>query len=836
MNRSTNRTARRAGALGIALTVVQVFVVLGAVSIFAWHALTQTRAAMNTSPHTSDEIEQVNWHEPEASKYCLACHPPVGRASGGTAAKRGHSQYVKLNDQQRAAVDAMHTVTGPNDTLICMSCHQLGSADSEPFMLAAPRRDSQLCQNCHPGRYAQGTAHDLRISAPELVNRRGETVDQAGPCSACHLAHSFAHEIQSSPSDPDGFCIPCHSEYGVAAAHTRESIEHPDAHCIHCHDPHDATHGPFLIDDIDTLCLECHENTNPEPAGASHPLGEMDYLVPEVLLAANAHIIGSESRLTCVICHDTHRADHPALLHLPASDNSLCLACHETELAARTLTGELPKHGQRPPLDDAQAAEVKHWNQPVGEQNELLCVSCHKVHGGRTNTALLSFPPNYGETCNHCHPDQKRVEGTPHDLRTNFPDLPNAAGLTPADAGACSACHLAHGFARERRPAPEDPTGVCITCHTEGGCAESMMIRGTQHPDTTCLDCHDPHNRANPAFLKMPVEELCASCHPDQSALIGGPHDISSASDAWPTAARAYTDHCLPCHVPHGGDRPDLFRVSAGPATAQHNEVCLGCHPQAGWDVQSSIAAIHPQTIAEEHSHVDVALVPSDEHGEKRLGCRTCHDPHGGATPRHLARVSADQPTESLCLTCHVEKRLITATKHSPAALAAAGYETDSCKPCHAMHADPSDTFGSVLSPRFLLQYCDVQAGCIPCQACHTDTGPGTTRTFVQHPEVITMNIYLPEDVGYLPLFDAAGKVDPQGQVTCRTCHVSHGRLDLLAKAAEHGELAADEQRLLNGQIRAFRPPNLCTECHGAAARALYLYFHEPALRANVEG
>lgn len=823
--------------IGVGIQLVVALIALGTLIYFAVPYL--RAAAQPAPPPLPASMVAVNWHDPASSQYCLACHKQVSPAMAVLNVERGHSQNVELNEVQRAAVEEMGTVVGPDETLICMSCHQLGDDNTGRYMLADTLEDSRLCQQCHPGHYAQGTPHDLRVSAPDEMNRLGQTVTEGGPCSACHLSHSFARRIARSALDPEGYCLPCHSAYHVAAGHARTTMDHPESRCLECHNPHDATHGAFLKAEISKLCIECHEGYDGGIAGGMHPLGHMDEPVPAELIAAGAHMLGHPQELTCVVCHDTHRAEHRALLHVTPDANRLCLMCHEDKLLAQTHDGVLPRHGQQPILNASQRAVVATWGNPVGPQGELLCISCHRVHNARPETELLTFNPRYGETCGACHPAEETVFGTPHDLRTNFPDLANDAGLTAGAAGACSACHMAHRFPRARVVTAGDPAGQCVTCHQPGACGEAQQTGKVDHPKTRCGDCHNPHERQHGDFLKTDELSLCSSCHEEQKRLIGGPHDMAANPEAWPEAAQAAGGRCLPCHVPHGGEREDLYRFRTPTGFGLHDGVCLTCHEDAAWGAQSEIAAIHPRQVAPEHSHVNLSLVPTDLRGDKRMGCRTCHDPHGPPKPAQLARVAVDEPTEALCLRCHVEKQLITLTGHSPETLRKAGYETDSCKPCHAMHAAPDAAWGQVLSPRFLLSYCDIPEGasaasCVPCLACHQQSGKGPVRTSFDHPDVLTMNVYAPDDPGYLPLFGKDGRVDQQGQVTCRTCHVSHGRLDLLHALQVRGELTAAQRDQIKAQIRPFVSPNICTTCHGPQARVMFLFFHEPGRRGAV--
>ena len=835
---SSSRTAWK--VLDRGASVLNLVLVLAAVGVLVRFGVPYMRALMRPHPVAlPSAMVAVDWQAPESSQYCVACHKQVSPAMAGLAVERGHSQNVVLDEAQRAAVETMGTVAGPGDTLICRSCHQLNQQSAVPFMLADTLVDSQLCQRCHPGHYARGTAHDLRQSAPDAKNLLGQTVAEGGPCSACHLSHSFAREITRSELDPEGYCLPCHSAYHPAAGHARTTMDHPESRCRECHDPHDATHGEFLKEPISELCLNCHKRYGDGKAAGMHPLGRMADAVPQALIDAGAHTMGDPYNLTCVVCHDTHEARHEALLHVTPEANHLCLMCHEDKLLEQSHGMVLPKHGQQPILTPEQQAVVAGWGNPVGPQGELLCISCHSVHGAEPNTDLLTFTPKYGETCVACHPAEEAVFGTSHDLRTSHADLPNDAGLTPIAAGACSACHLSHRFPRERVATPADPGGQCVSCHREGDCAGTSVASGTPHPNTACIECHDPHTRVAPKYLRRPAGELCTSCHEDHGTISGGPHDVRGGSDRWPAEATQSAGACLPCHVAHGGESPRLLRY-ADDGAETHDDDCLACHADAGWQAGSVIAAIHPQRINPEHDSPAVALVPADEAGNKRMGCRTCHNVHGGAEPQHLANVQPDQPSEELCLHCHTEKRLIRNTGHSAARLKDTGVPTESCKPCHAMHATPDGTWGQVLSPRFLMEFCVVPegsggAGCVPCLACHHPDGPAPAREVTTHPEVITMNMFAPEDPGYMPLYGVDGKVDPQGQVTCRTCHLSHGRLDLLRRLDEDKTLTEVERAQFKAQVRPFEEPNPCTTCHGASARTLFLYFHDKSRRANVE-
>lgn len=835
---ASGETSTRTGWWGRLVAVVNYGLVAVLIAGSGYALVEFTRAASRREPPpVPPAMEEVDWSSPESSEYCLACHRPVGPAMAGLDVEHGHPQNVHLSANQVAAIEDLNTNVGPENTLICMTCHTLRpEGPGREAMLVDTLADASLCERCHPGHYARGTPHDLRLSAPEETNRLGQTAEEGGPCSACHLAHRYARDFEPCAHDPAGRCTTCHERYHCAEAHARTSMEHPEARCLECHDPHDPSQGNFLKEPVPTLCVRCHEGYDGGALAGMHPVGHVEDPVPETLLAMRGDPQASAHELTCTVCHATHTAEYPSLLVMRPDSNELCLRCHEDKLVSMSTEGVLPKHGQSPILNAEQRALVDLWGTRVGPEGELLCVSCHRIHGGKTQFRLLAFQPRYGETCGACHPHHDGVFGTSHDLRTNFPDEENVAGMSVSEFGACSACHLAHRYAREPHPITGDPSGQCGSCHQADACAENKAMSGAMHPDTTCTDCHNPHERAHADYLVQAEAQLCISCHAETAAMAGGPHDYAMNPEVWPEHVAGFEGLCLPCHVPHGGDRADLFRVRGDTPVGNHDDVCLVCHADAGWEASSGLAAIHPHEISPEQHRVDLSLVPKDDEGNMRMGCRTCHEPHGGVEPRYLTRVDEGMPTEFLCLKCHQQKEFIRYTGHSPDTLKRFGFDTGACRPCHAMHAEPTGAWGQMLSPRFLNEYCvqveNQPGGCLPCLACHRPDGPAPVRAISTHPEKEMWNSFSPDDPGYLPLFNKEGHVDVEGDVTCRTCHVSHGRLELLERMAKNLELTEDEKAAIRAQVRPFIVPNICSQCHGLTeSRYLYLFFHNPERR-----
>ncbi len=113
--------------------------------------------------------------------------------------------------------------------------------------------------------------------------------------------------------------------------------------------------------------------------------------------------------------------------------------------------------------------------------------------------------------------------------------------------------------------------------------------------DRQCSSCHEVNDTGRPAgswvsgtaMLRMPVEELCLVCHPQEDPVRHGP---------------AASGQCVICHHPHASQNPHLLRL------AEPQKTCVQCH----LTVDIASAAEHAGSVLEQ-------------------SCLECHDPHGGS-------------------------------------------------------------------------------------------------------------------------------------------------------------------------------------------------------------
>lgn len=709
------------------------------------------------------------------SELCLTCHEPLRPGLWRPDVQREHPLNPPLQTEaQRRAIAEMGTRLGPGDTLVCLSCHKLHHGQAGRYMLADTLAESRLCLRCHPERRAMvGSAHDLRITAPEETNRLGMTPDASGPCGACHSFHQFARTPEPGPGDPTGMCLTCHRSggcagSGITVAHpTRIGTQDipPDAGltlypapggpdsrtlaCLTCHDPHHIEENHFLRFPEDVVCGQCHQEQATTLAGAHDFTARPD--------VCNALGRGPEEVGRCGICHSVHSALGPALW---------------------VATAAAPQSGND------------------------LCTSCHRPGG----VAGEKAPAQWGYT----HPTGPQAVVAETSVQQWLPLFDEAGGRDP-----------------------------------EGGVA--------------CPSCHSPHadSTANPAMLREgpAATRLCTACHAEKENLLGGRHDIMVAVSGdgkpsqapWPAASREAGDTCLACHRPHGADAlAGAWRAGMTEPAATSDGACLVCHSDRAWHTGDQTppvgSTVHPQEgrpVRWPEHPADASASPVitiTDAGDLLVRCASCHDPHAApAGARHMLRAERGAEFEA-CAACHTEARSLETSLHSPdhvAQIPWAQQEEDPCavrhcNPCHAVHAEAGPERPVVAA---------IGGGPLPpgaerCLVCHQEGGGGPVVRLVRHPAILAWNPGDPADPGFLPLVDAGGRPAAAGQIGCLTCHEPHGRPpETLPAAAAGADPVAIRQMM--PMIRAYRPPNLCSTCHGADGLVRFLYYHYPERRTT---
>lgn len=303
---------------------------------------------------------------------CLTCHTPHGAARAGLA-RSTEDGLTCLACHEGAAGDHAHPlgVSDPaprpsahlpvQDGVSCTTCHALVRGHG-PSLLREPDDGGQLCTACHA--VPAGSEH--------------AAVD--GGCTACHAPHDATRA--------DGLLArigPPHDPVGCTACHTGTTLRHHDPaaegapDCTTCH----AAHDPVPVQ---KSCTDCHEG----PAAAAARGGHGD--------------------LGCTACHAPH--DDAPVARVSANPASQrCLTCHGPGGSARRIeswTHEAPVFGGDGPrwqaLEGIVLAASDGSPAPSGQGGELVCTTCHTVHGPHaTDPGDHLRRPEWEEACSACH-------------------------------------------------------------------------------------------------------------------------------------------------------------------------------------------------------------------------------------------------------------------------------------------------------------------------------------------------------------------------------------------------------------------------------------------------
>jgi predicted CXXCH cytochrome family protein len=257
------------------------------------------------APKTESPLWKSLEKAPVSPDLCEACHRPGGPGPAaptvhvGKEADFGLRPRIEVRGDKisdfglKRADDAnpQSTIRNPQSVVRCSTCHNIHQKGQSPDLLRATRRDSVSCLTCHAdqSRLMDGP-HDLRKSAVEVRNTRGEPVAESGPCGVCHFVHpkstdrgTWAQPPLSGDDYGRGLCTCCHQPGGCAAGRLPENADHPEVALLNRLAPEDPAYMP-LFDARGRpsptgviSCPTCHQVHSipaqpPAEGGPSHPM------------------------------------------------------------------------------------------------------------------------------------------------------------------------------------------------------------------------------------------------------------------------------------------------------------------------------------------------------------------------------------------------------------------------------------------------------------------------------------------------------------------------------------------------------------------------------------
>jgi len=170
-------------------------------------------------------------------------------------------------------------------------------------------------------------------------------------------------------------CFGCHASGGVVNNHVNFDAMRPGVTCEHCHagalKHQDAISQGRLdsippklkrlsAEEISNFCGQCHR-TFETVVGDLRLRGPVTVRFQPYRLAMSKCFDGSDSRISCIACHDPHRE----VVRDTASYDSKCLSCHASAFASARSASNRTTHKTSSP--DAKACPVANSG----------CAGCH---------------------------------------------------------------------------------------------------------------------------------------------------------------------------------------------------------------------------------------------------------------------------------------------------------------------------------------------------------------------------------------------------------------------------------------------------------------------------
>ncbi|MFC1855220.1 cytochrome c3 family protein [Thermodesulfobacteriota bacterium] len=649
------------------------------------------------------------------SSMCVRCHVQLTKGAGSGAHKVGMPMATDAE-----VLTSRGGKVGEGNKVICETCHMIHGAPREKLLIFY-EKDGDFCLLCHdenPSKEDKGFGDDthpankadIKSEVPKTwPNKR--TIRRANDggfeCQTCHRVHYGYKGLLAYKNSSGEMCATCHkgktntdadlikkNHVIIPATKEKKGVE-----CLSCHRAHNAFYDPeseatkLLVKNNENsdLCYECHGDKKTDSIiiaelAGNHP-NNMPFTETKKMrekLKSLGGRKGSDNKIICNSCHSVHDAKTDEA-NLVMKKDKICLYCHNSE---NFFSPKVMAKGTHPHNVRASKATISvdaYEKGQVSEFEELICLTCHKVHSAVENTKLMAYESSKDKFCVSCHTKLKPMFDGPHNMKEAAPKLVNKYGQTTEESGMCGACHSAHAYSREMTSDEDIVNQVCLDCHDEDGPGTNMLEGGTHnHPYTgfieekfrlfllplynkfgkkvsrngklACSTCHDIHehedNKAGVKLLRIEsniISNLCFKCHPDKMSIMSTTHDFSVVDLGGIENIKGDTLYeggvCSSCHVVHGGTSKFGFSQAliGDVVDVRKNDpvtvMCQNCHTEDGIASKKPVKTFgHVVNVSMKNPSLVTGKLPLyNSAGNMNKGdnvlCSTCHDPHiRGAT------------------------------------------------------------------------------------------------------------------------------------------------------------------------------------------------------------
>ncbi|MBI4825985.1 MAG: cytochrome c3 family protein [Nitrospirae bacterium] len=563
------------------------------------------------------------------------------------------------------------------------------------------------------------------------------------------------------------------------------------------------------------MCFSCHDGSVVDSRARvyndhRHKINRVpppDMKIPEIFPLDEA------GKMQCSTCHTAHGVssemgiEKTIFLRASNKNSSICIMCHP-EKDGGIDRGNHPIGVRK---DFILPQKLFGYGSKEGEEkNQIICETCHTVHGSPNESFLIESSSNSG-LCLECHRDKNIFTDDGrrkpfHVVNSRFekvriPDelIRKGAKLGPNNEIICQTCHKVHNNMIEKQLLliiKDEGSGLCLTCHTDkkyieqtkhnlanSAPGEKNLDGKTVSEAGVCSSCHLPHKAARKLYIEKDyTTSLCLSCH----------------------SKKNIAEEKIPDDYRHPVD------VSPFEKKKSDSEIIL-------------------TTISAEKEKLDLPLFniygAQDKNGE--ITCATCHDPHrwrSDSTEGEIRKeVKGDintsflrKPSPELCSSCHSGKFSIKNSKHdmnkvAPDEKNILGQkpgESGLCGICHLVHGGQQNYLWA--------RPIEIKSGVVVqdlCVNCHNDKGIARKKVVKDYSHPVNIMPSEKEIDTTLPLFDFNGKVSKNGLMTCQTCHDPHrwDPDDIITE--DHSKIEGDSRNSFLRLDNSYSS-RLCVNCH----------------------
>jgi len=715
---------------------------------------------------------------------------------------------------------------GDNGVITCETCHKVHNNKIERQLLLIPQDNkSGFCLTCHSDKASiADTKHNLVHSAPGEKNLAGQTVAEAGICSACHLPHKSARKLSAEKDFTTQLCLSCHQKGQIAEKFNLTGNTHP-------------------------LEVNPFEKKDTNAALATSDVDKEKLILP---LFNKYGVQDKNGKMTCSTCHDTHRLPTDSSKRETSHNENgnpirstsflrkrspeICRECHNNKFSIANS-----KHD----LNQSAPAEKNILNQTPSQSG--LCGICHLVHGSKRGFLWAREVSAKKGTivqgmCTSCHQEKgiakKKVhKGYSHPLN-----------ITPAQKTSLPLFDARGKSARD---------GV-VKCHT---CHDPHRWRPGSSEGKTAKDAGD--GIAATSFLRKSSPDVCRECHQNKFHIANSKHDLSKVAPKEKNSMQQTPSEsgiCGTCHLVHNARGSYLWARKTTTQNARLAEqLCIGCHNEKGLARKKIIKDhSHPVDIAPAEKGLTTTLPLFNKNGKNTddgvMSCQTCHDPHRWDPLKTLAADHFDiegnsqnsflrienSPSPKLCENCHPGKAHIEKTDHDLSITAPYSKniidqtpaEAGTCGVCHLVHNGKNQIklwaqdFGRGESLMDTM-----------CSSCHSEKGRAKNKIplIATHPisKVVNLGYNIKGRPNYFPLFHRiSGQPVIVGEISCPSCHNVH---QWNPGSPAKGKGVNLEGNAINSFLRAPSAMLLCKNCHSIDAIFKFKYYHDPGKRKKLK-